>query len=175
MKKLNIIVFGLMMIAFVACNQEQLAEQGIYAPNGIWVSASMEDLSGTIADAIDSPREDIVVESISFADVEEGYIAAVDVFIKSVNEHTQVYYISSVLEDKLNVDSSVELVEIADTRRRPQLTAGIVAYCSCGPNTTLGSSKCRVSVTTFPNGSMTGTCFNEDNCNAGCTFRTISN
>jgi len=157
------IVTLLLIFGLTSCSQEKVSE-GVYAPNQELVSSSKEELSKTIANAMELDHENTAIQSIEFQEVEKGFLAEVE--LSTFDDHFTVYYMSSEIQENLEVDSSIELVQGSGSSK---LAPGLVAWCSCGITTT-PSSACRVSVTYNPNGSTTGTCYQEGTCATACVY-----
>ncbi len=166
MKKiLNVTLCLLIFTAmFVACSKEKVVE-GIYAPNGELISASMEELTVTIADALAMDKTNVSVKSISYQDVEKGFVAEIELHLAATDELTNVYYLSEKYAKEIKADSSVELISVSAENRS---FSSMVAHCSCGSTSSSPSSGCRVSVTTG-GGGTTGTCYSQG-CSFGCVL-----
>ncbi len=158
---LCVLVFSAM---FVACSKEKVVE-GVYAPNGELVSASMEELTATIADAFDIDNDAVSLKSIVYQDVEKGFIAEVALHFVTTDELTLSLILSENHAKDMDRDSSVELIDASADNRS---FSTIVAFCSCGASSVFPSSGCRASVT-IGSGGTSGTCYSQG-CTSGCVL-----
>ncbi|MEM8906800.1 MAG: hypothetical protein AAGD05_03045 [Bacteroidota bacterium] len=163
--------FLIIAASFTACQEEEL-DTTIYTPQGVAVSSSIEALTQTIATRTQLNAEDISVEILSFLEVSQGYIAEIAIYVPATNEHYKVYHMSQDNADRLQHQGDLNVATQAVSRslgsRSNTLVASVTAYCSCGLNS-FPSSGCTVSVTTHPDGSITGTC-QVGSCGFGCVF-----
>jgi len=66
----------LFILSLASCSKEQ--DMSIRAPNNAFVSESTEDLVARLAYIVNMDAKDLSIESISYLDVEEGFIAEVE-------------------------------------------------------------------------------------------------
>ncbi len=142
----NVLTALFFLAILASCNKEEV-DTNIYAPNEAVVSASMEDLQETIANALAIKASDISVQSISFLDVTEGFAAEVDIHLKATDERTNVFYLSPELANNVRYEGASDVSEGATQRDVPYIE-GTVASCECGSGP---SSGCKI------RGSLSGT------------------
>ncbi|MEL6866815.1 MAG: hypothetical protein AAFP19_20495 [Bacteroidota bacterium] len=159
----------LLLLSLASCNKEEVNTK-IYAPNDLLVSESMADLTQTMAGILNMDQKDLSIQSISFLDVKEGFIADVEVYISSTGDHANVLYISPLLEDKIQYDASVKVADQAENRNNPPFIDGFPsAFCSCGGDAS-PSRNCRISGSLNENGTISLRCFSTgcpDVCSLG--------
>ena len=137
-----LLVSMLFILALGSCNKE--TDTSIYAPNNALVSESMEDLTKTLANIVNMDAKDLSIESISYLDVKEGFIAEVEMHISTTNEYFNLFYVSPIYKDRISYDSSIVVSESAEQRNAPYIEDFPGLYCSCW-DSSAPSNQCRIS------------------------------
>ncbi|MEM1319614.1 MAG: hypothetical protein AAGG75_05120 [Bacteroidota bacterium] len=161
------------LLALASCNKSEdtAAAAKVFAPNNVLVSESMEDFTATIAYGLDAEVKDITIESISYLDVEEGFVAEVEVYNSATDVHSVIYGFSPQLKDKIRYDSSVEVAEVATDRTVPVIVGFPTARCEC--QNALNNDGCRINgklrQEPEPDFTIVLNCYNTT-CYSGCTL-----